>query len=31
MEVIQIRTLDIHTHGIGRYDTRTTDENHILK
>src|SRR4030042_3791358 len=26
-----MKTLDIHAHGIGGYDTRTTDENHILK
>ena len=26
-----MRSIDIHTHGIGGYDTRTTDENHILK
>jgi N-acetylglucosamine-6-phosphate deacetylase len=26
-----MRTIDIHIHGVGGYDTRTTDENHILK
>jgi N-acetylglucosamine-6-phosphate deacetylase len=31
IEVIRMRTLDIHIHGIGGYDTRTADENHILK
>ena len=31
IEVIRMRSIDIHTHGIGGYDTRTTDENHILK
>jgi N-acetylglucosamine-6-phosphate deacetylase len=26
-----MKTIDIHTHGIGGYDTRTADEDHILK
>ena len=26
-----MKTIDIHTHGIGGYDTRTTVEDHILK
>jgi len=26
-----MRSIDIHIHGIDGYDTRTTDENHILK
>jgi N-acetylglucosamine-6-phosphate deacetylase len=30
-KVIQMKTIDIHIHGIGGYDTRTTNENHILK
>src|SRR4030043_1078592 len=31
IEVIRMRTIDIHIHGIGGYDTRTNDANHILK
>ena len=26
-----MKTIDVHTHGIGGYDTRTSNENHILK
>lgn len=26
-----MRTIDVHTHGIGGYDTRTTDIEHLLK
>ena len=26
-----MRVIDVHTHGIGGYDTRTTDVEHVLK
>jgi N-acetylglucosamine-6-phosphate deacetylase len=31
IEVIRMRSVDIHTHGIGGYDTRTDSEDDILK